>query len=174
MSSRRTLKAAEAIREVVSTAILLEIRDPRVRDVTVTKVDVAPDMKSAKVYVSIMGDDRKQRLGLQGLQNSAGFLQKAIADRIDARYTPRLTFETDEGVKKSLEVLRLLKEVLPPEETASPGAGDTTAPEDRLSAPEGSDAADRSDHNGADADGADYDDADDPDGQAADGSDDRR
>lgn len=169
MSSRRTLKAAEAIREVVSTAILLEIRDPRVRDVTVTKVDVAPDMKSAKVYVSIMGDERKQRLSMQGLQNSAGFLQKAIADRIDSRYTPRLTFETDEGVKKSLEVLRLLKEVLPPEDAASPGFGDATAPEDRLSAPEDSDGQSRSNHNGADPQ-----DADDPDGEAADGSEDRR
>ncbi|HEV7281775.1 MAG TPA: 30S ribosome-binding factor RbfA [Pirellulaceae bacterium] len=168
MSSRRTLKAAEAIREVVSTAILLEVRDPRVRDVTVTKVDVAPDMKSAKVYVSIMGDERKQRLSLQGLQNSAGFLQKAIADRIDSRYTPRLTFETDDGVKKSLEVLRLLKEVLPPEETSSPGAGESPAAEDRLSDRDESDAADGSDHNGGqpdDADGSDGGTADDPDGR---------
>jgi ribosome-binding factor A len=164
MSSRRTLKAAEAIREVVSTAILLEIRDPRVRDVTVTKVDVAPDMKSAKVYVSVMGDERKQRLSLQGLQSSAGFLQKAIADKIDARYTPRLTFETDEGVKKSLEVLRLLKEVLPPEETAGAGGDDNAASEDRLSAQDDSDAGDESDHN----------DADDSEGENADDSDDRR
>jgi ribosome-binding factor A len=174
MSSRRTLKAAEAIREVVSTAILLEIRDPRVRDVTVTKVDVAPDMKSAKVYVSIMGDERKQRLSLLGLQNSAGFLQKAIADNIDSRYTPRLTFETDEGVKKSLEVLRLLKEVLPPEEASSAGAGETTAPEDPVSARDDSDGGDLSDHNGAEMNDADSEDPDDPDGDAADDSDDRR
>jgi ribosome-binding factor A len=164
MSSRRTLKAAEAIREVVSTAILLEIRDPRVRDDTDTTVEVAPDMKSAKVYVSIMGDERKQRLSLQGLQNSAGFLQKAIADKIDARYTPRLTFETDEGVKKSIEVLRLLKEVLPPEETAGAGEDENAAPEDRLSAQDDADAGDGADHN----------DADDSAGENADGSDDRR
>ena len=162
MSSRRTLKAAEAIREVVSTAILLEIRDPRVRDVTVTKVDVAPDMKSAKIYVSIMGDERKQRLGLQGLQSSAGFLQKAIADKIDARYTPRLTFETDEGVKKSLEVLRLLKEVLPPEEGARPGDAENDAPEDRLSAEDDPDDGDPADHNdAADLGGDDADESDD-------------
>jgi ribosome-binding factor A len=113
MTSRRLLKAAEAIREVVSMAILTEMRDPRVKDVTVVGVDVAPDMKSAKVAVSIMGDEKRQQLSLSGLQNAAGFLQKKIADEIDTRYTPRLTFVLDKGVKNSLEVQRILNEVLP-------------------------------------------------------------
>lgn len=115
MSSRRLLKAAEAIREVVSMAILAEIRDPRVKDVTVTHVDVAPDMRSAKVHVSVMGDERQQNLSLRGLQSSAGFLQAKIAEQIDTRYTPRLMFVLDQGVKKSIEIARILKEVLPPE-----------------------------------------------------------
>ena len=115
MSSRRLLKAAEAIREVVSMAILTEVRDPRVKNVTVTMVEVAPDMKSAKVHVSIMGGEKQERLTLAGLQNSAGFLQKRIADEIDMRYTPRLAFELDKGVKNSLEVARILSEVLPKE-----------------------------------------------------------
>lgn len=113
MASRRTLKAAEAIREVVSMAILVEIKDPRVRDVTVTRVEVAPDMRSAKVYVSVMGDEKKQNLSLRGLESSAGFLQTKVAKRIDTRYTPRLSFVLDQGVKKQLEVLRILQEVLP-------------------------------------------------------------
>lgn len=111
MSSRRLLKAAEAIREVVSMAILTEIRDPRVDNVTVTKVEVAPDMRSAKVLVSVMGDEGRQHLCLRGLHNSAGFLQSLLAKRIDTRYTPRLTFELDDGVKKSLEVHRILTEL---------------------------------------------------------------
>jgi ribosome-binding factor A len=114
MSSRRLLKAAEAIREVVSMAILAEIRDPRVKDVTVTHVEVSPDMRSAKVHVSVMGDERQQSLSLRGLQSSAGFLQAKIAERIDTRYTPRLMFVLDQGVKKSIEIARILKEVLPP------------------------------------------------------------
>lgn len=109
--SRRLLKAAEAIREVVSMAILTEIRDPRVENVTVTGVEVAPDMKSAKVSVSVMGDEGRQKLCLRGLQNSSGFLQSRIAERIDTRYTPRLSFELDTGVKKSLEVDRILAEL---------------------------------------------------------------
>ena len=116
MASRRTLKAASAIREVVSMAILTQLRDPRVKDVTVTKVEVAGDMRSAKVYVSIMGDEKKQQLCLNGLRRSAGFLQSCIKDRIDTRYIPKLEFEIDKGVKQSLEVSRILKEVLPPSE----------------------------------------------------------
>jgi ribosome-binding factor A len=118
--SRRLLKAAEAIREVVSMAILTELRDPRVKNVTVVSVDMAPDMKSAKVNVSIMGDEKQQALSLSGLQNSAGFLQRKIADQIETRYTPRLTFVIDKGVKNSLEVLRILKEVLPKQPADSP------------------------------------------------------
>src|SRR5205085_8265620 len=112
--SRRLLKAAEAIRGVVSVAILTELRDPRVKNVTVIGVEVLPDMKSAKVYVSVMGSEKEQQLSLSGLQNAAGFLQKKIAERIETRYTPRLTFVMDKGVKNSLEVDRILKAVLPP------------------------------------------------------------
>src|SRR6266480_1987118 len=115
--SRRLLKAAEAIRGVVSMAILTELRDPRVKNVTVVGVEVLPDMKSAKVYVSIMGSEKEQQLSLSGLQNAAGFLQKKIAERIETRYTPRLTFVLDKGVKNSLEVGRILREVLPPTPT---------------------------------------------------------
>src|SRR6476659_2518559 len=125
MASRRTLKAAEAIREVVSMAILVEIKDPRVRDVTVTRVEVAPDRRSAKVYVSVMGDEKKQNLSLRGLESSAGFLQTKVAKRIDTRYTPRLSFVLDQGVKRQLEVLRILQEVLPKESPATQEASIT-------------------------------------------------
>jgi ribosome-binding factor A len=122
--SRRLLKAASAIREVVSMAILTELRDPRVKNVTVVGVEVLPDMKSAKVFVSIMGDEKQQLLSLSGLQNSAGFLQKLIAERIETRYTPRLTFVLDKGVKNSLEVARILHEVLPPKPPDDVETGD--------------------------------------------------
>jgi ribosome-binding factor A len=129
MASRRTLKAAEAIREVVSMAILVDLKDPRVRDVTVTRVEVAPDMRSAKIYVSIMGDEKKQNLSLRGLENSAGFLQTKVAKRIDTRYTPRISFVLDQGVKKQLEVMRILPEVLPKEAESE----DAATVEDQLS-----------------------------------------
>src|ERR1044071_9693227 len=110
MSSRRVLKAAEAISEVVSMTILTDLRDPRVERVTVTRVEVSPDMRQAKVYVSIMGSEAQQKLCLHGLKSSAGYLQSKISDRIDTRYTPRLQFLQDEGVKKSLAINKLLSE----------------------------------------------------------------
>ncbi|SRR5690606_22994831 len=113
MTSRRLLKAAAAVREVVSMSILTELRDPRVRDVTVTQVEMAADMRSAKVHVSVMGNESRQNLTLRGLQNAAGFLQQRISDRIDTRYTPRLQFVLDKGVKNSIAVSRILNEVLP-------------------------------------------------------------
>lgn len=111
MTARRLLKAGEAIRSVVSMAILTEIRDPRVKYVTVLGVEVAPDMREAKVIVSVMGNKTQQSTALRGLQNSAGFLQSKIADRIDTRYTPKLTFVLDDGVKKSIAVNQILEQI---------------------------------------------------------------
>ena len=111
MTSRRLLKAAEAIREVVAASILTELRDPRVKDVTVVGVKVSPDMREAKVAVSIMGDERQQQLSLRGLQNAAGFLQSKIASRIDTRHTPRLQFVIDKGIQHSLLVGEILEKI---------------------------------------------------------------
>lgn len=97
-------------------AILTDLKDPRVRDVTVTQVEVTPDMRQAKVHVSIMGDETKQNLVLRGLQCAAGYLQSKISDRIETRYTPRLEFTLDMGVKRSIEIAQILHQVLPPGE----------------------------------------------------------
>ena len=115
MSSRRVLKAAQAIREVVSMAIIKDLKDPRIKDVTVTMVEVTPDLRQAKVNVTVRGDANKQKLCIRGLQNSAGFLQQKIGRRIDTRYTPRLEFVIDKGLENSLAVTRILEEVLPAE-----------------------------------------------------------
>jgi ribosome-binding factor A len=115
MSSRRVQKAAAAIREAVSKSILFDLKDPRVKNVTVTFVEVAPDLRAAKIHVSVMGDETKQNLAIHGLQNAAGFLQARLNDQIETRYTPRLTFVLDLGVKQSIEISRILQEVLPKE-----------------------------------------------------------
>src|SRR5262245_27477421 len=138
MTSRRLLKAASAIREVVGMAILAELKDPRVRNVTVTSVEVLPDMKSAKVNVSIMGDDKTQRLALHGLQSSAGFLQHKIAERIETRYTPKLEFVLDPGVKNALKIAGILKQVLPQDETAETNEVESSENADEASEDENS------------------------------------
>lgn len=134
MTSRRLLKAAEAIREVVASAILTELRDPRVQGVTVVGVKVSPDMREAKVLVSIMGDEAQQQLSLRGLQNAAGFLQSKIASRIDTRHTPRLQFAIDKGVQQSLRVGEILakieREKQENEQAAATGESDPGRPDD--------------------------------------------
>ncbi len=113
-------------------AILTELKDPRVEHVTVTFVEVSPDMRQAKVHVSVMGDEAKQKLCLQGLQSSAGFLQTKIGKRIDTRYTPRLRFELDLGVKKSLAIAQLLHDVLPADATDETATKDAETPTDHI------------------------------------------
>ena len=100
-------------------AIIADLKDPRIRDVTVTHVEVTPDMRQAKVHVSVMGDDTQQQLTLRGLKSAAGFLQSKVADRIDTRYTPRLEFFLDMGVKRSIEIAQILHSVLPQDALAT-------------------------------------------------------
>lgn len=96
-------------------AIITDLKDPRIKGVTVTMVEVTQDMRQAKVNVSIMGDETKQNLCLRGLQNSAGYLQQKIGKRIDTRYTPKIEFVIDKGQLNALTVTRILEEVLPRE-----------------------------------------------------------
>ncbi len=125
MSTRRTAKVAEAIREVVSSTILFELRDPRVKHVTVLHVEVTGDLRNAKVSVSVMGDEREQALTLHGLESARGFLQSKIAERLDLRYTPVLTFQLDQGVKRSIEASRILRELA--DESSAAGIDSTDA-----------------------------------------------
>lgn len=104
-------KASEAIRETVSTTILFELKDPRVKNVTVLRAEASADMKTAKVYVSVMGDPKKQSLCMHGLESARGFIQSKLADRLQTRYTPVLRFILDPGVQFSTATARLLKEL---------------------------------------------------------------
>lgn len=130
MSSRRTAKAAQAILETVSTAILSELKDPRVKNVTVTHAEVSGDLRNAKIYVSVMGDDRTQALTMHGLNSARGFLQSRLADRLNTRYTPVLKFILDSSVKQSVATSRLLREILPGETEEAMDDGVSTVPDD--------------------------------------------
>src|SRR5947209_17041917 len=129
----RTERVAEVVREVAATAILFDLRDPRVKMVTVTRAEVSGDLQHAKVYVSVMGSERQQQLALHGLTHAAGFIQAKLADRLQTRFTPVLTFVLDKGVKNALEVSRLIREARA-EATTEPPGGPDRPPEDEGSA----------------------------------------
>ena len=113
MNTRRVAKAAEAIRESVSMTILVGLRDPRVKNVTVLRADVSGDLRSAKVYVSVMGDAKAQSLTMHGLDSARGFIQSKVADRLQTKNTPILKFVLDPGVKFSAQTSQTLRDVLP-------------------------------------------------------------
>src|SRR5450759_3007893 len=108
--SHRTQRLAEAIREVVSKAVLFEVADPRVRAVTVLRTEVSGDNRNATVFVSIMGTPAEQRTAMQGLQSAAGFLQARVANRLQIRFTPILSFKLDDSVKRSVEMSKLIED----------------------------------------------------------------
>jgi ribosome-binding factor A len=131
MKTHRLARVAEAVREVASETILFELRDPRVKGVTVTRAEISGDLQHAKIYVSLMGSPAEQKLTMHGLKNAAGFVQSKLAKRLQTRFTPTVRFIEDEGVKKSIEMTRLLNEALGQPSVAEPaGSADGAAEEE--------------------------------------------
>jgi ribosome-binding factor A len=134
MKAHRVARVAEVVREVASETILYELRDPRIKNasVTVTRTEVSGDLQHAKVYVSIMGTAKEQELCMHGLDHSAGFIQSKLGSRLQTRFTPVIRFVLDQGVKHSIEIARLINEALTP--SAPPvvegGSADGTAEEE--------------------------------------------
>jgi ribosome-binding factor A len=112
MPSHRSLRMAEAIREVIAHAILFEVSDPRVKGVTVLHVEVTGDLRNATIFISIMGNKDEQENALRGLKSATGFLTTLVAARLQSRSTPVLAFRRDEGIKKSIEMSKLIEETL--------------------------------------------------------------
>jgi len=108
MATRRTLRVARQIQQLVSRAMIHDLADPRMGFVTVTEVDVAPDMKQATVRLSVMGDPKKAALCLKAVRHARGRMQKLVSSELAMKVVPRLEFELDERVKKSVEVARLI------------------------------------------------------------------
>lgn len=124
MKTHRLARVAEVIREVASETILFELKDPRVKGVTVTRAEVSADLQHAKVYVSLMGSPQEQKLTMHGLKHAAGFIQSKLGSRLKTRFTPSIKFILDEGVKKSIEVSRLINEALAQSRPQDPADSD--------------------------------------------------
>jgi ribosome-binding factor A len=132
MKAHRLARVAEVVRELASQTILFELRDPRVKGVTVTRAEISGDLQHAKVFVSIMGSSQEQQLCMHGLRHAAGFVQSKLAGRLQTRFTPVIQFVLDQGVKKSIEITRLINEALAesataPESGPAPGTGEEEA-----------------------------------------------
>jgi ribosome-binding factor A len=113
MIPSRVKRVSETMKEVLSEIIQLNLKDPHVGFVTVTGVEMTPDLKQAKVWVSVMGDEEEERNTLKALKHAKGFLKAEVAKRVRLRYMPELTFMVDETVRTSMRIEGILKEIIP-------------------------------------------------------------
>lgn len=100
----------EAVREVLSEALAEGLKDPGIGFVTVTSVDTSPDLRSARVYISVLGDEERRRETLAGLDRSHGYLQSLIARQLGLKRTPQLRFCYDESIDQGFRIDELLRE----------------------------------------------------------------
>jgi ribosome-binding factor A len=114
MTIRRMARVNDAIRREISELLMRETKDPRIDGLlSVTAVDTSPDLRYARVYVSVMGTEEEKRRVQEGLAAAAGFLRRCLGDRLTLRYIPELTFERDDSIERGTRLLELIKEVAP-------------------------------------------------------------
>ena len=115
MDRSRMRRVDEAVRAVLSDAIARGLQDPRVGFVTVTGVKTSPDLRHARVFVSVLGDDQARSASLEGLRSAHGFLQRRVASELTLKHTPALSFEYDDSVDRGMRITQLLEETEPRE-----------------------------------------------------------
>ena len=109
--SDRMRRVNESVRQVLSEA-LPELKDPRIGFVTVTGVDTSPDLRHARVYVSVLGSEKKRKQSLEGLSAAHGVLQSRLAHELRMKRTPTLSFEYDPSVEEGVRMSKLIDELV--------------------------------------------------------------
>lgn len=124
----RPEKVEQFIKEELSEIIQREVRDPRVGFVSVTDVEVSIDLRHARVFVSVLGDDEAKAATMDGLRSALGYIRQKLGGRLQMRFTPDLTFKLDESIERGARVNQLLGEVAK-ESNAHPSRDDRGDPE---------------------------------------------
>ena len=109
MAADRMRRVNEAVREVLSARIAEGLKDPRIGFVTVTSVETSPDLRSARVFVSVLGDDAEREASLAGLASAHGVLQQSIAGELRMKRTPTLEFVYDPSVDRGMRITEILE-----------------------------------------------------------------
>ncbi len=110
MGSARLRRVDEAVRAVLSDAIATDLKDPRVGFITVTSVETSPDLRHARVFVSVLGSDEERQTSLTGLDSAHGFLQGKVARELRLKHTPTLDFRYDPSIDTGMRISELLDE----------------------------------------------------------------
>jgi ribosome-binding factor A len=118
--SRRTDRINEQLREEISMLLTRSIKDPRLNGViSITRVVSSGDLRSARVYISVMGNQQTKGEALAGIQSAASFLRRELRDRINMKHTPFLTYELDDSLEEADQLLRLMNQVKPEDQEPS-------------------------------------------------------
>jgi ribosome-binding factor A len=125
-SNHRLERINAIIKEVLSEIVLNEVKDPRVGLVTIVSVRAAPDLSSAKVFFSVMGDEAQRALTMKVLRGASGYMRHVIADEIDVRTAPELHWQYDDSLDRAFRIAEILKETEP-----APEAKDGKEPESK-------------------------------------------
>ena len=113
--SRRSQRVADLVRSELSRLVLTEAHDPELRRVTITDVEMPPDLKSARVFFSCLGGDAEREKASDALRRAAGYLRREVGQRCQLRYAPELHFVSDRSLERGARIEELLHQVLPPD-----------------------------------------------------------
>ena len=120
--TRRTERLNDLIREEISELLQRRVKDPRLGCfLTITRVSTSPDLRHAKVFVSIMGSEGEKKEAMEGLDSASGFFHRKLVERLSLRRMPQLSFHRDDSIEQAAHVLSLMKEVASNEDTEKVG-----------------------------------------------------
>jgi ribosome-binding factor A len=114
--TRRSQRVADLVRAELSSLLLVEAHDPAVKGVTITGVEMSPDLQSARVYFSVLGGEEERDRAAEGLERASGYLRREVGQRCALRYAPALHFVSDRSLERGARVEELLAQVLPPKD----------------------------------------------------------
>lgn len=108
MSTQRSGRVQEALRQEISRIVQGQIKDPRIGFITITKVDLTKDLRYARVYFSVLGEHKDKLLALKGLNNAKGYIKGILSDKIKLRFMPGIEFKIDESLEHTKHIYDLL------------------------------------------------------------------
>ena len=108
MSKQRPERVQEALRQEISNIVQREIKDPRLGFITITKVDLTKDLRYARIYFSVLGENKDKLLALKGLNSAKGYIKGLIGDRIKLRFMPQIEFRIDTSLEHTKEIYDIL------------------------------------------------------------------
>lgn len=117
MEGKRSEKVADLIQKEISEMLVKTIKDPRIGFVTITRVTVSEDYRSAKVYFSVLGTREERERSMEGLKSAKGYVRKELGRRIRLRYTPEIIFRFDPSIEYAIHIEEVMRHLKGEEET---------------------------------------------------------